>query len=73
MGVDRDAVVLEQGLEVGCRSRTRESGWRNSVVGWAVWLPDGYLTAALNVPWTEFPVEEIELTLPASTWLMNVG
>ena len=29
--------------------------------------------AVLNVPWIESPLEEISLTLPASTWVRNVG
>ena len=33
----------------------------------------GYLNACLNVPWMASPVEEMSLTFPDWTWLVNVG
>src|SRR5436305_14205443 len=57
-----------------CELSANEGTWvENRVVGWALELLAGYLTAWRKVPWMESPVEEMSLTLPLCTWLRKVG
>jgi hypothetical protein len=65
---DPDRVVVHPAGSRTALSQNEGTSVENSVVGVAAWPPGGYRRLVANVPWIVSPVEEIDLTWPASTW-----